>query len=351
MFSGFRNVVENLAQPQPRPSRPQRAESQDLTPERPEHTRNSTSFDLSSVAHSTGHLAESAFSNLRKSLAAQRPFTVTSPTTDASARASPQPDRELKPVSKPTLEDRLRATFAIGDASASPSPGHSHASSPKPPPLSADSVLSPRSVPLPDSPIQTGNLDQTMLSHPLAELPELDPSESCEEKPLMNSASPQEPIVPQEAETSPLPSSEGPDVAKSDDSSKDTRYPEADIPLPLLSPVPTNLAASQSSHSLHVDESPQQSEEKEDSSSRLDSLERTYSGNPIFPVLHRFLTIRTPETSKTLEELRSAQAAINSVLAEFTPVASMLDVNGLRDHLQSLLLVQNVRISSKNRFM
>lgn len=282
MFSGFRNVVENLAQPQPRPSRPQHADSQDAIPERPDHHRASGSFDLSSVALSTGHMAESAFSNLRKSIAAQRPFMATSPTGEASSsRASPQPDRELKPVSKPTLEDRLRANFSIGDASVTPSPGPSHTSSPKPPPVAADVVLSPRTVPLPDSPVQ-GSIDGLALPHPLADPPRLELSGSRnEDRSSATEAGSSVSSAPQDVEAPPS-NPEVPEILeapKSDDSPKDTRYPEADVPLPLLSPVPTNLAASQSIHSFQMDELPQEKEETDDSGARLDTLERTYSGN------------------------------------------------------------------------
>lgn len=56
------------------------------------------------------------------------------------------------------------------------------------------------------------------------------------------------------------------------------------------------------------------------------------------------------EASKALEELRSAQLAIDTVLAEFTPVSTMLDTKGLKEHLQSLHEIQNVRICLKRSF-
>ena len=232
--------MENLAQPQPRPGHPGRSESQEVSPnsDRSEHhhPRGSASFDLSSVAQSTGHLAESAFSNLRKSLTTQRPFSVVSPSmeTNRAASASPQPDRELKPVSKPTLEDRLRASFAIGDLSGNPTPFPSHAPSPSPRLVSVpNGVRSPESTPLPDSPpMSPSPVDLTSPQQSKAQLP----SSASTEHPLSDVLE-ERPAITKEKSfriaISPPP----------------PRYPEADIPLPLFSPTPTNLSASQSSQS------------------------------------------------------------------------------------------------------
>lgn len=283
MFSNFRNVVEGLAQPQPRPSKPQRTESQDLTgSDRPgEHTRGSTSFDLSSVAHSTGHLAESAFSNLRKSLAAQRPFTVTSPSAEGTGRASPQADRELKPVSKPTLEDRLRASFAIGDLSVSPSPGPSQAASPKPPSQGIDDI-SPHSIPLPGSPVQSDEVDTSSPSHPLSgeshhDIPDNNTQEEAQSKP---ESTPEE--KSSEEQEAPIGNGTG---EMNNNTDEDKRYPEADVPLPLLSPIPTNLAATQSIQTLQDDEALQQSEEYSLPNARLETLEKDYSGMSIYLIV------------------------------------------------------------------
>lgn len=180
--------METLAQPQPH-----KGGSRTNSPDSAEHaSRAGGSLDIQGagrhVVSSTGHLAEAAFSNLRKSLAAQRPFTVVSPTAEGSTgtrsgRSSPLAsspsggDRELRPVHKSTLEERLRASFAIGEASAATTPeggshAPSHAPSPKPAPQSnppgpvPSLALSPTSTPLPDSPIISPNLDADNLSVP-----------------------------------------------------------------------------------------------------------------------------------------------------------------------------------------
>lgn len=246
MFGAWRNVVENLAQPQPRTGRTGRSESLDYSPERPGLTSRN-SFDSASsgrvVAHSAGNLAENAFSNLRKSLASQRPFTVTSP----EGRASPQPDRELRAVSKPTLEDRLRASlFAIGDASTSTTPDFtSHAPSPRP--LNTPGhVLSPKSTPLPDSPVIVPAPGGDHSSLPPLDL--LEPTQKDE--PLVEINQKVEQVELQEGDITEATNAEQQQIDH-------PRIPEADVPLPPFSPVPTNLAASQSFQPPLSNERPQ----------------------------------------------------------------------------------------------
>ncbi|KAI5123779.1 hypothetical protein M0805_000368 [Coniferiporia weirii] len=305
MFSGFRNVMENLAQPQPRPGRPGRPESQDFSPERSEHARGSTSFDISSVAQSTGHLAESAFTNLRKSLVSQRPFTVSSPSADSSANPSPRPDRELRPVTKSTLEDRLRASFAIGEASTSTTPGPSIAPSPRPALSPAPGrVASPESTPLPDSP--TPSPSRGFASPSPSDLSSPPAEEFRLPKELSDGLSENEQTGPSEN-------------AGSSTSSDPSRYPEADIPLPPCSPVSNSITASRSSESLLLNNSIQLDEYENDLKAKLASIEEMYSG-----------------VSKSLEELKTTQDAVNAVLADLTPIAHVSDVEGLREHLQKL---------------
>ncbi|KAL5534154.1 hypothetical protein ACEPAG_615 [Sanghuangporus baumii] len=325
MFS-FRNVMENLAQPQPqtRPSHPGRSESQEVSPTSQsagvdrQHSRGSPSFDLTSVAHSTSHLAESAFSNLRKSLAAQRPFNVVSPSAESAraASTSPRPDRELKPVSKPNLEDRLRASFTIGDISGSPTPNPSHAPSPKPQQPATNAILSPSSTPLPDSPpTSPPPID---LTSPLQSGSQLPPA-GADDHPLADS------LTETSIDKSPtIMKNRGIKIALSPTRS---RYPEADVPLPLASPVPTNLSASQSSQqsiSPLLDGPLQANGETEDLKSKLQLLEAQFR-----------------DASASLENLTKTRDAVNAVLTELTPLLDISDIKGLRTHLQNLSSQRN----------
>ncbi|TCD61756.1 mediator complex subunit [Steccherinum ochraceum] len=112
-------------------------------------------------------LTDATISNLKKSLASQRPGSP----VQAKTPTSEQPPGR-SPGHRTTLEDRLRAKFAIGDVSASTSPNasskpsrsstpvtdHPLSPSPSPRPQSPDvkanfvHPLSPTSTPLPDSP-------------------------------------------------------------------------------------------------------------------------------------------------------------------------------------------------------
>lgn len=137
-------------------------------------------------------LADSAMSNLRRSLTLQRSASANSGQSEQerkAARASRDPgpggsDREVSPVHAPTprktlatsLEERLRANFTIGEASGSPSPAGRLTPTAKAPnslieatnsdkPVSTD----PADVPLPMSPDKEN-----------APLPNIGPSENVE---------------------------------------------------------------------------------------------------------------------------------------------------------------------------
>lgn len=162
MFSQWRNAVETtLSQHSPKPS---------LDASADEHTgRGSIDTALRQSLPSSTQLADTALSslgNLRKTLGTQRPA---SPVT----RGSPT-DTSTRP--RVTLEDRLRAKFALGEASAGTSPAQSATPSPvhtptsvidhplspspsnagtkdqRPATVQPPELFSPRSVPLPDSP-------------------------------------------------------------------------------------------------------------------------------------------------------------------------------------------------------
>lgn len=347
-FTGFKNVIDNIAQPQPRSTRLGRSESQDLSdaersPEH-QHSRSSGSFDLTGVAQSTGHLAESAFSNLRKSLASQRPFTAsTSPTTQDGTRGSsvsPRPDRELRPATRTTLEERLRASFAIGEASNSSTPEPSHAPTPKPQPSepSDRQQLSPWLVPLPDSrpptPIEVPPFPvEVNLASPTPLNIEVPPeTTTVEEHPLSSDSSENRSQPIQDESAAPAP---GPVKKREFRLSifPHVRYPEADVPLPQSSPIPTNLSASQSSQSVisPVHNSPAQSSPP-DNTLDSESLQTRFAE----------LEKKLSDATASLEQMTQKQDSIRVVLAELTPVNDISDVDALREYLQGLNTKQNM---------
>lgn len=180
MFSQWRHAVEStIAQHSPKPS-------QDGTTTQEESAARG-SLDVTSIRQSlpsSTQLADTALSTLRKTLATQRPA---SPVSKSSSPAEGQSRQRT------TLEDRLRARFAIGEASNGTSPALSTGSTPSstptpltdhplsPPPSEPqpptqseqDQLKSPKSIPLPGSPVVSPTIASPVpktheVFHPLA---------------------------------------------------------------------------------------------------------------------------------------------------------------------------------------
>lgn len=144
MFSQFRQAVESLAQPLPRPSQ-DGALSADARTQSPDPLRQSS---------------ENALVNLRKSIAVQRTASPAQQNT-ANPRprsASPSPSSAAKSTTdsglrKTTLEERLRASFVVSESSGDSTPHPSTSASPSPHPVTvAKHPLSLTPTPVPDSP-------------------------------------------------------------------------------------------------------------------------------------------------------------------------------------------------------
>ncbi|CDO76644.1 hypothetical protein BN946_scf184868.g58 [Trametes cinnabarina] len=176
MFNQLLHAVESLAQP-PRASQDSSAPAEEA-PARPSLD---SLGNIRTSLSSSSHLAESALSTLKKTLVAQRPA---SPANAQSPNQSPGPSATSSPKPRPatrtTLEDRLRAKLAKGDASIAASPSGSSRASPTPTsstdhPLAPSSrrssnadvpvvkgppnPLSPASTPLPDSPMVSPSIE------------------------------------------------------------------------------------------------------------------------------------------------------------------------------------------------
>ncbi|KAI8980649.1 hypothetical protein BD414DRAFT_102806 [Trametes punicea] len=178
MFSQWRHAVESLAQPA-RASQDSSASGE----EAPARLSLDSLGNIRTSLSSSSQLAESALSSLRKTLVTQRPISPANAQTathPSESPTTPTPSPKPRPTTRTTLEDRLRAKFAIGDASNASTPAASSRASPVPAsvtdhPLAAPSSrsstpdipvvkgppnpLSPASTPLPDSPIASPSLD------------------------------------------------------------------------------------------------------------------------------------------------------------------------------------------------
>ncbi|TFK57208.1 hypothetical protein OE88DRAFT_1650841 [Heliocybe sulcata] len=347
MFSQFRQAVENLAQPV-------RRSSQDFGEE--EHRR-SSSLDTQSLRQSlslpSGQLADSALETLRKSLPSQRAGAgATSP------RPSTPPTRR-----RPNLEERLKATFVLGDASNSTSPASAtRVSSPVP---VSNHPLSPGSVPLPDSPFHSprGSLDihRDNYASPTASHPLASPEPSSEPA-----------SVP-----APAP------IADHTETQLEQRLPEADIPLPADSPVPDSAQEEQqrpeelrsedaeqpsadvgqpSSHGegpndtadapleevaepelVHGEVSNDKADAPVEEVSEPESVETSRSaatsanGAEVESLRERLKLVeqRFADVSTSFKRLQAEKRAADTILKEFTPLESMQDAEGLRAFLHN----------------
>ena len=102
----------------------------------------------------------SQFRNVVEGLAQPRPPQASPHRSDSLERASPMKSLAERPA-KARLEDRLRASFTIGDMSNPSTPPASSRVSPTPQfvaehPMSIDHPLSPAAIPLPTSPPPNG---------------------------------------------------------------------------------------------------------------------------------------------------------------------------------------------------
>lgn len=149
MFSQFRQAVEGFAQPQPR-------RSQDLNGDDNRFTSGPPDAQSARQSQSTNQLADAALNNIRRSFASQRSGSPlsrsSSPVSSSISKSSNStPDPGLR---KFTLEERLRASLSVGDASNTTSPAISSRASP-----ASNAVvvtqhpLSPTAIPLPASPV------------------------------------------------------------------------------------------------------------------------------------------------------------------------------------------------------
>ncbi|KAJ7837533.1 hypothetical protein B0H14DRAFT_2791069 [Mycena olivaceomarginata] len=310
MFSSF---VQNLAAPHPRQS------SESAPDARPASLARNRSSDGHS---STGQLAESALSNLRKSLASQRP-------------ASPSQSQKSPPLPrahKMTLEDRLKAaTFTIGETSGETTPAASSRVSPVAPPVDKPSEapetapkleltmqhpLSPSSTPLPESrvtsPIELHKPAPILVAPPsepvpLPSGPDIPPSES-----------PSEPVplepVPTPSETVPSPPEPVP-----------PSQPPSE-PVAALSPKPQTLQVDQVS-ALEAE-----GEEAPRINDRLKLVEQRFS-----------------DVSTSFKRLQAEKAAADAVLKELSPLETISDSQALRDFVQNAVLKSEISLEEITR--
>ncbi|KAH8998970.1 hypothetical protein EDB86DRAFT_792809 [Lactarius hatsudake] len=309
MFSQFRNVVEGLAQPR-----------LPLGPPRHENTNPAG-----------------------QSLPPAKPLTDRSPF-------------------KAKLEDRLRASFTIGDVSSPSTPSASSRVSPAPQyehPLSPDidHPLSPISIPLPvsppphdrdhdydlsrdhDLPVNTSHIPSDPSSLPL--LSALDKSVPVDPGPGAASASDSSnQRSPSDAPATPQPSEKEPTVSEEGIEMDDTTESIGTTDLS-HSPVDTVSDAQSVAESTQTD-----SHEPESVSENGNSSEPDHPASADIETLQEQLKLmeqRFVDVSASFSKLQAEKTAADKVLQELTSVPSFQDADALRDYLQNAHLKVEVR--------
>ncbi|PBK77281.1 hypothetical protein ARMSODRAFT_992371 [Armillaria solidipes] len=258
-------------------------------------------------------LAESALSNLRKSFAPPR-----SASPGTSSR-SPTSGVARDPLQKSSLEERLRATFTIGDVSNGPTPDVSARASPAPRAPTIEHPLSPSSTPLPDSPSLPPVLEESPLDRP--ESPEVAP------QPLIP------PLTPTESE-SPKPESPAKDDS---DIMAEEHIPEEPVPQDPLPAEPTAKSIPDPAAEPSVEGEPV----AEESIAGGPIVEEPFASGEDVDVdaLQERLKLveqRFADVSTSFKRLQAEKLAADAVLRELTPLESLQESDALRDYLQNM---------------
>ncbi|KAF9229358.1 hypothetical protein BS17DRAFT_689886 [Gyrodon lividus] len=323
MFSQFRQAVESLAQPPPR-------QSQDNGSLMDGDNTRSRSPDVNSLrqssTHSSAQLAENALMNLRKSLATQRSASPAPPNTGNLQPRSGSPGPSSLPknnsdsgLRKTTLEERLRASFVVGDASEGSTPHPSTRVSSPPLVSVTQHPLSPTSTPLPESP----NLPTVTTPSP----PELSPAifvspESTD--PLADDCQQMDTGAEGDIELSGIVPSSLP-IGETRQAMDKELQPEAqkdiDLSIPADPLTPPLEAEHPSRESVAVTSEPtipsgSTDADVETLQERLKLVEQRFS-----------------DVSTSFKRLQAERRAADGVIRELTPLEDIKDPDALRDYL------------------
>ncbi|KIJ68369.1 hypothetical protein HYDPIDRAFT_165234 [Hydnomerulius pinastri MD-312] len=359
-------AVESLAQPPPR-------QSHDNSPPGDEDNAWSRSTEVNSSRQSSPQsstvLAENALTNLRKSLAAQRSGSPAPPRSGSPQPRAASPGPQSLPkgnsdngLRKTTLEERLRASFAVGDASGGSTPTPSARASPSPHSVPVTQhPLSPTSTPLPESPslppLAVISPPATPLSTsfqlegagPLApppqapgvprelgvtpelnaapELPELNPSVSSSDSQNSTSSDQVSPGSPNESAVEP------PEVAPPSPRAEDSQHVVDGDPRAEAQTAGVAPSVSTPDASAPVPETEQPSESV---AVAPEPSMPTKSGDADVEALQERLKLveqRFADVSTSFKRLQAERRAADGIIRELTPLEDTKDVTALRDYL------------------
>ncbi|KAG1870019.1 hypothetical protein F4604DRAFT_1583898 [Suillus subluteus] len=294
-------------------------------------------------------------------LASSAPVTSAAESLPSSTSLNGTPDPGLR---KFTLEERLRASFSVGDASNTTSPGISSRASPA---SSAVVVtqhpLSPTSIPLPASPVilpvaasppQVSDTQPSDLpSHPSPfSLAATHLQDASEEGPHVTSTT----DVPQALALAPLPL--GPEKAPVAEYSDSLPKPvsvstgiEENLQLPNDLPADTDTALPSEAHGsdsgdidgnadvLHTDVSASHVPETEQPSKDPFTVPSSKCSEADVEALQERLKLveqRFSDVSTSFKKLQAERSAVDDVIRELTPLEDADDATALRDYLSNM---------------
>ncbi|KAG8872196.1 hypothetical protein FRB97_007889 [Tulasnella sp. 331] len=294
---------------------------------------------------SPAYLAESAISSIRKSLAVQkglgsvdgRPALEPSPSKRELRELAPSgtASRTVSTSTRPalTLEDRLKAKFAIGDSSSNASVAATRTPSPASSPATPMAVeasisiivpalpIDPTTVPLPASPLIVPEVELKAPTPPI-ELPPLVSPKATASDPLSSSATYQihaksvpssRPSTPQTDLPSRTALPHSPPNAQVETVSWNLGLSLDSPPLRTTSPPPEDERVTPSI--LDTDMDPEQLRE------RLQLVQQRFS-----------------DVSKSFKRLQAEKVAADKILKEMTPLEGIVDADGLREHLRNVAM-------------
>ncbi|KIM67254.1 hypothetical protein SCLCIDRAFT_109168 [Scleroderma citrinum Foug A] len=306
MFSQFRQVVETFVQESTHPGGESSADTR------------SRSLDVNtSRSPSSTQLPEPALSNLRKSLAVQRVASTSPQRRSTSPGPSSLPKNSADTSArKSRLEERLRASFTIGDSPGSPTPNATPSrASPAPDAIRVTQhPLSPESIPLPGSPTQVA--PDPPANDPVVPISSSQPSVSITNESDVpvddlgsSSPQPQDSIVPPGAQ----------------DQVDVTAHVSADAGA-TVSYEPISVAS-------EVDTSPSAADNEQSSSVAVNS-----SDADVEALRERLKLVeqRFSDVSTSFKKLQAERLVADTVIRELTPLEDTKDIAALRDYLTNI---------------
>ncbi|KAG6334299.1 hypothetical protein ID866_4796 [Astraeus odoratus] len=331
MFSQFRQAVETFVQ----------ESTQTSSETHPGARSRSTEGGMSHSPQSSSHLTESALFNLRKSLAAQRAGGATPqrPGSPQARSTSPVPSSVPRAnvdsgLRKSTLEERLRASFTIGDSSGgtTPNPVESLRASPVPDAAHSSQGYSPESTPLPESPTQVAH-DTPPTEDPVSALsnpspPVLPENEhpSSPDSPLINALGDvsgnagQDACVPVQEDMVPL-SHTTQAIHPSDAVSTDDSFPASDgnNAAEITAPPPPDSGVAVPILDEQMVPTNSRNADVEALQERLKLVEQRFA-----------------DVSTSFKKLQAERLAVDGVMRELTPLEDVKDVTAVRDYLTNV---------------